>query len=72
VSFYIGKSKRNATHTTIFISSFSKPRKMRPALPINTEFGRSISVPADRFVHKTTPPLSYNTTCNTPTTPELE
>nr|AAO00972.1 Pk92B-PA [Drosophila erecta] len=48
-----------------------KPRKVRPALPINTEFGRSISVPADRFVHKSTPPLSYNTTCNTPTTPEF-
>ncbi|EDV41736.1 uncharacterized protein Dana_GF17624 [Drosophila ananassae] len=49
-----------------------KPRKLRPALPINTDFGRSISVPADRLVHKTTPPLSYNTTCNTPTTPELD
>ncbi|KAH8256410.1 hypothetical protein KR032_006802 [Drosophila birchii] len=49
-----------------------KQRKLRPVLPINTEFGRSISVPADRLVHKTTPPLSYNTTCNTPTTPELD
>ncbi|XP_034487697.1 mitogen-activated protein kinase kinase kinase 15 isoform X2 [Drosophila innubila] len=50
-----------------------KPRKLRPALPINTsEFGRSISVPADRLVQKTTPPLTYNTTSNTPTTPDLE
>ncbi|KAL7730102.1 hypothetical protein ACLKA6_009379 [Drosophila palustris] len=50
-----------------------KPRKLRPVLPINTsEFGRSISVPADRLVHKTTPPLTYNTTSNTPTTPDLE
>ncbi|XP_034487698.1 mitogen-activated protein kinase kinase kinase 15 isoform X3 [Drosophila innubila] len=50
-----------------------KPRKLRPALPINTsEFGRSISVPADRLVQKTTPPLTYNTTSNTPTTPDLD
>ncbi|XP_022216186.2 mitogen-activated protein kinase kinase kinase 15 [Drosophila obscura] len=49
-----------------------KPRKPRPGLPINTDFGRSISVPADRLIHKTTPPLTYNTTCNTPTTPELD
>ncbi|XP_017863883.1 PREDICTED: mitogen-activated protein kinase kinase kinase 15 [Drosophila arizonae] len=50
-----------------------KPRKMRPALPINTsEFGRSISVPADRLVHKSNPPLTYHTTSNTPTTPELD
>lgn len=50
-----------------------KPRKLRPALPIHTsEFGRSISVPADRLVQKTTPPLTYNTTSNTPTTPDLE
>ncbi|KAM8705382.1 hypothetical protein ACLKA7_009790 [Drosophila subpalustris] len=50
-----------------------KPRKLRPVLPINTsEFGRSISVPADRLVHKTTPPLTYNTTSNTPTTPDLD
>lgn len=51
----------------------SKPqvRKVRPALPINTsDFGRSISVPADRLVHKTTPPMTYGS--NTPTTPELE
>ncbi|XP_030374500.1 mitogen-activated protein kinase kinase kinase 15 [Scaptodrosophila lebanonensis] len=48
-----------------------KQRK-RPIPPLNTDFGRSISVPADRLVHKTTPPLMYNTTCNTPTTPELD
>ncbi|XP_062121953.1 mitogen-activated protein kinase kinase kinase 15 isoform X1 [Drosophila sulfurigaster albostrigata] len=51
-----------------------KPRKpVRPVLPISTsEYGRSISVPADRLIQKTTPPLTYNTTSNTPTTPDLE
>lgn len=59
-------------YLSVFIFD-SKPRKLRPVLPINTsEFGRSISVPADRLVQKTTPPLTYNTTSNTPTTPDLE
>ncbi|ALC47336.1 Pk92B [Drosophila busckii] len=50
-----------------------KQRKIRPALPINTsEFGRSISVPADRLVHKTTAPMTFSSVSNTPTTPELD
>ncbi|KAH8420814.1 hypothetical protein KR222_005631 [Zaprionus bogoriensis] len=56
-----------------FLTDKPQARKVRPALPINTsEFGRSISVPADRLVHKTSPPMTFNTTSNTPTTPELE
>uniref|UniRef100_A0A0A1XN16 Mitogen-activated protein kinase kinase kinase 15 n=1 Tax=Zeugodacus cucurbitae TaxID=28588 RepID=A0A0A1XN16_ZEUCU len=53
-----------------------KHRKLRLNAPASSEFGRSISVPADRLVNKSTLPalmssISANT-CNTPTTPELE
>ncbi|XP_054742509.1 mitogen-activated protein kinase kinase kinase 15 [Anastrepha obliqua] len=53
-----------------------KHRKLRLNPPSTSEFGRSISVPADRLVNKSTLPALISSisagTCNTPTTPELE
>ncbi|XP_037942653.1 mitogen-activated protein kinase kinase kinase 15, partial [Teleopsis dalmanni] len=52
-----------------------KHRKLRLGPPTTSDFGRSISVPADRLVHKSNNPalMTYaSATCNTPTTPELE
>lgn len=41
-----------------------------------TDFSRSVSVPADRMVSKTTSPIQHQqysvSACNTPTTPEFE
>ncbi|XP_067615428.1 mitogen-activated protein kinase kinase kinase 15 isoform X3 [Eurosta solidaginis] len=58
------------------LSLFSKQRKLRLNPPSTTEFGRSISVPADRLVNKSPLPILMSSisagTCNTPTTPELE
>lgn len=48
---------------------FSKHRKSRVLSTVTTEFGRSISVPADRMISKS---ISPNHNPNTPTTPELE
>lgn len=58
-------------HLILVICMFlynSKHRKSRVLSSVNTEFGRSISVPADRMVSKSVSPQNPNT----PTTPELE
>lgn len=45
----------------------------KPRMVQNTELSRSISVPADKIITKSIAPnQSYSTTCNSPTTPEIE
>ena len=54
-----------------------KQKRTRNAVnTISADFSRSISVPADRLVSKTTSPVQHQqysvSACNTPTTPEFE
>lgn len=54
-----------------FFCTKSKQRKTRVVQ--STELSRSISVPADKIVTKSMiPSQSCSTTCNSPTTPEIE
>lgn len=52
-----------------------KQKRSRSVMANVTDFSRSVSVPADRMVSKTTSPLPQQhsiSACNTPTTPEFE
>ncbi|XP_037907858.1 mitogen-activated protein kinase kinase kinase 15 isoform X5 [Hermetia illucens] len=71
--FEVDVAKR-ATSTQLLEDPFLSDKHRKAARPpvINTEFSRSVSVPADRLISKTTPTPQLSGSGNTPTTPELD